>query len=127
MSDIENSFGVRHCQLQTQCFCIDFVLIPVADQSETFDLQTTQRFLQGFLEGAANSHRFTHAFHLRGQSRIGLREFFEGETWDFDDAIIDCRLETGRRFAGNVVFDLVEGVTDRQFGRDLGNRESGRL
>src|SRR5439155_20569350 len=39
---------------------------------------------------------------------IGLRKFLKREPRHFDDAIIDRRLEAGRRFARDVVFDFVE-------------------
>ena len=39
------------------------------------DFQTTQRFLQRLLEGAADGHHLAHRFHLRGQARIAPANF----------------------------------------------------
>ena len=67
-------------------------------------------------------------FIERGQQRLGALELLEGEARDLGDDIIDRRLEARRgRAAGDVVRDLVERVADRQLGRDLGDREAGRL
>ena len=87
-------------------------------------LQRTHGLLQRFLERASDCHRFPHAFHLRGQSGIGLREFFECESRHFDDAIVDGWLKAGRRFARDVVPYFVQQITDRQLGGDLRNREA---
>ena len=91
-------------------------------------LQRAQRLLQGFREGAADGHGLAHGLHRRGQRRLGAGEFFEGEARDLGDHVVDGRLEGGRRrAAGDVVGDLVEGVADGELGRDLGDREAGRL
>ena len=60
-------------------------------------------------------------------SRRTASEFFEGEAWNFGDDVIDRRLEAGRRLAGDVVEDFVEGVTDGEASSDLGDREAGGL
>ena len=99
----------------------------VAAKAKALDLEAAQRFLQRFLEGAPDRHRFADAFHLRRQGRVRFRKFFESETRNLDHAVVDCRLEAGRRFAGDVVRDFVQRVANREFGRDLGDRESGRL
>ena len=57
------------------------------------NLQRAQAFLQAFLERAANGHRFAHAFHLRGERGVGLREFLEGEARNLGDDVINARLE----------------------------------
>ena len=92
------------------------------------DLQAAQRLLKRLLKGAADGHHFTHRFHLGGQGRVRLRKFLEIESWDLGDHVIDGRLERRRRgAAGDVVTELVQGKTDRQLGRHLGDREAGRL
>ena len=47
------------------------------------DFEAAQRFLERFLERAADGHDFADALHLRGQRRVGLREFLEGEPREF--------------------------------------------
>ena len=90
--------------------------------------QRAQRLLQTFLERAPDRHRLADRFHRRGQDRLGAGKFLEGKARDFGDDVIDGRLERRRRgAAGDVVGDLVERVADRELGRDLGDREAGRL
>ncbi len=90
--------------------------------------QRAQRLLQAFRKRAADRHRFADRFHRRGQHRLGAGKFLEGKARNFGDDVIDRRLERGGRgAAGDVVGDLVERVADREFGRDLGDRETGRL
>ncbi len=91
-------------------------------------LEPTQRFLQAFLEGAADRHHFADRLHRGGQRRAGAGEFLECKARDLGDDIVDRRLERGRRCAArDIVFDLVQRVADREFRRDLGDREAGRL
>ena len=127
LREVENSFGIRDRELQPQRFVIDAFSAPSPHKPEALDLQTAQRLLQRFLKRAADRHRFADAFHLRRQRRIGLREFFEREARDFDHAIIDRRLETGGRFARDVVWNFIQRVADREFGRDLRDRETRSL
>ena len=91
-------------------------------------LQAAQRLLQRFLEGAADRHDLADRLHGGGQHRLGAGEFLEGEARDLGDDVVDRRLEGGRRrAAGDVVLQLVQRVADGELGRDLGDREAGRL
>ena len=56
-------------------------------------LQRAQAFLQAFPERAPDGHRLAHAFHLRGQRRVGLREFLEGKPRNFRDDVVNARIE----------------------------------
>jgi hypothetical protein len=49
----------------------------VAAQAAPANLQRAQAFLHVLLERPAKGHRFAHAFHLRGERKVGLREFLE--------------------------------------------------
>ena len=56
------------------------------------------------------------------------REFLEGEARDLRHHIVDGRLEgRGRGAFRDVVVEFVERVADGELGRDLGDREAGRL
>ena len=83
--------------------------------------------MQGFFKRAADGHRLADGFHLRRQQILGLRKLFKGEARHLDHHVIDRRLETSRRLAGDVIGNLVQRVTHGQLGRDLGNRKPGGL
>ena len=102
-------------------------VLAVATETKRPHLQPSQRLLERFLEGAADGHRLADAFHLRGEHRVGFREFFEREPWNLGHHVIDRRLETGPGLARDVVRQLVQAVAHGQLGRDLGDRESGGL
>ena len=102
-------------------------VLAVAAEAKAADLQPAQRLLKRLLERAADRHRLADALHLRRQRRIGFGKLFEGEPRDLGDDIVDRRLETGRRFARDVVGQFVQSVADGQLGGDLGDRKTGRL
>ena len=91
-------------------------------------LETTQGLVQGLLEVAADGHHFTHGLHLGGQTVVGAGELLEVEARHLGHHVVDGRLEGGRgATAGDVVHQLVQGVTDGELGGDLGDGEAGRL
>ena len=91
------------------------------------DLQAAHPLLQRLGEGAADRHHLAHRLHLRGEGGVGLGKLLEGEARDLDHAVVDGRLEAGGGLARDVVGYLVQGVADGELGRELGDRESGRL
>ena len=76
------------------------------------------------MDVAANRHHFAHGLHRRVQQWLGALELFKGKARNFGDDIINRRFERCWRCAGNVIGDFVERETDRQFRRDLRNREA---
>ena len=86
-----------------------------------------QRLLQRLVERSPDGHDLTHGFHRGGEVRLGAWKFLKGEARDLGDDIVDRRFERGGGDAGDVVVEFVQRVTDRQLGRDLGNREARRL
>ena len=90
-------------------------------------LHRGQRLLQRLVKGPSDRHDLAHGFHRGGEVRLGAGEFLEGEARDLGDNVVDGRFERGRGDAGDVVVEFVQRVTDRQLGRDLGNREARRL
>ena len=82
--------------------------------------------MQGFLLRAANRHHFTDRFHLGGQAVVGADEFFEVEARDFGHDVVDGRLKRRRgAAAGDIVHQLIKGVTNRQLRRHFSDREAG--
>ena len=127
VSDEENPLRAGDSEFLADGFEVRREILAVRAKAEAAYLQGAERFLKGFLEGAANGHRLADAFHLRGQRGVGLREFLESEARDFCDDIVDRRLEAGRRLAGDVVAEFVERVADGELGGDFRNRKSGGL
>ncbi len=80
----------------------------------------------GLLEGAPDGHRLAHRFHLRAEGGVHAGELFKGPARQFGYHVVDARLEGGAG-AGDVVFQLVQGVAHRQQGRHLGDGEAGGL
>lgn len=122
---MENALGVGDAEFVGEGDVIDNDVGSVAEEAETFDLETAQGFLEALFEGAADGHGFADGLHLGGEGLVGSREFFKRETGDFGDDVVDGGLERSRGFAGDVVFEFVEGVTDGEFGGDLGDGEAG--
>ena len=58
---------------------------------------------------------------------IGVGKLLKRPARDFGNDIIDRRLETCGRFAGDIVPDLIEPKADGKFRGDLGDRETGGL
>ncbi|MNU91376.1 hypothetical protein D3C71_812600 [compost metagenome] len=91
-------------------------------------LEAAQRLVQGLLEVAAYGHHFAHGLHLGGETVVGTGKLLEVEARDLGDHVVNRRLEGGRgTTAGDVVHQLVQGVTDGELGGDLGDGETGRL
>ena len=84
-------------------------------------LERAHGLLEGLLEGGAYGHDLAHRLHARGEGVLGALELLEGEARHLDHAVVDGRLEAGRRGAGDVVGDLVEGVAHREQRRHLGD------
>ena len=89
------------------------------------DFQTAQGFLERLLERTANRHHFAHRFHLCGQVRVGFAEFFKRKARNLGHNVINRRLERRRCLStGDVVFQLIQRVTHRQFRRNFRNWET---
>ena len=82
---------------------------------------------QRVLERRANSHDFADRLHLHAEHRLGARKLLELPLRHLDHDIVDAGLEARRRLLRDVVGDLVQAEPDGQLGRDLGDREAGRL
>ena len=54
-------------------------------------------------------------------------KFLESEARNLGDDVVNGGLEAGRRFAGDVVWNLIEGVADSEFGGNFRDRKPGRF
>ena len=132
VADGEDPLGVRTRQAGSDITVGRLILgapqiFLAATEPEVADFETTQGFLERLLERAADGHRLADRLHLHGQFGVGLGELFEGPARDLGHDVVDRRLKARQRFAGDVVLDLVEAVSDSQLGSDLGDGEAGGL
>jgi hypothetical protein len=85
-------------------------LLAVGAQSVAFDLQALTGFLQGFLEAAADAHRFADALHLHAQPAVAALELVKIPARHFHDHVIERGFEEGAG-AGDGVLQLHPGDT----------------
>ena len=78
-------------------------------------------FHDRLLERSADRHDFARRLHARTERSARVKEFIEGPFGKLDYNVVDGRLETGVRFARDVVLDFIERVTECDLGRNLGN------
>jgi len=138
VADEENALGVGDGQFARDdvagediAIAINFSAeapgLAIGAQAAAANLKGAQAFLEAFLEGTTDGHGFADALHLRGERGVGLREFLEGEARDFGDDVINGRLKAGGGFARDVVFDLIEQITNGELGGDFGDGKAGSL
>ena len=83
--------------------------------------------MQALLKCTADGHSFADAFHLSVERGVSLLKFLESEARNLGDDVVNGGLEAGRRFAGDVVWNLIEGVADSEFGGNFRDRKPGRF
>ena len=96
IGDVEHALGTGFLELAAQGDQVVLVRQVQAGRIEPVlaGFQPAQRLLQRFLEGAADRHHLADRFHLRGQARIGRREFLEREARDLGDDVVDRSART---------------------------------
>ena len=132
VAQVPDAFVVGRGQLRANLILARLLIgapqvLVVATETEAPDFQTSQRLLERLLEGATDGHRFADALHLRRERRVGFRKFLEGKPRDLGHHVVDRRFETGLGFLGDVVGQFLQPIAYGQLGRDLGDRETGRL
>ena len=90
-------------------------------------LERTHGLLQSLGEVTTQGHSLTNTLHGGGQGRVSSRELLKREARNLHNHIVEGRLEGRRGLLGDIVRDLIQGVTQGQLGRNLRNREAGSL
>ena len=68
------------------------------------------------LEVTTNRHHFTYRFHLSCKRCVSLWEFFEVETWNLSNNVVNCRFERCRsRTASDIIFQFIKRVANSTF------------
>ncbi len=83
--------------------------------------------MQGLGKGPADGHGLPHRLHGGGEQVLGPGKFLECPSRDLDHAVVDGGFKRGTGLPGDVIGDLVQGISHGQFGRDLGNGKAGGL
>ena len=82
---------------------------------------------EGRLESPLDGHHLTGRFHLGPKSPIARRELIERPARNLDHAVVQSRLEGGRRLARHRVGDLMQQAAGGDLGGHPGDRVPGRL
>ena len=120
----KDPIGCRGAQFPVEVRALGAGVRAIATPAGVSGLQGTQGLLEGLLKIAADGHGLAHRLHRGGQHGGAAAELLEGEAGDLRHHVINRGLETSRGLAGDVVDDLVEGVSDGQTRSDLGDRET---
>ena len=99
----------------------------VRPQAVPTDLQGPDCLLKGFLEGPPDGHGLSDRSHGGGQSVLSTGELLKGPTGDLDHTVVDGGLKGGKGLPGNIVGDLVQGVSYCELGSDFCDGKSGGL
>jgi len=75
----------------------------------------------------ADTHNLTGSLHLCSQCTFCCDEFVKWQTRDLNNTVIQHRLEACICFACDGVRDLIQCVTQRDLGCNLGDRITGSL
>ena len=127
LEDAVRSWGFDGCEQLHVIHRLEVLLRRIAVETCTTDFQRPQCFLQTLGEGSPNRHRLADAAHLRAEGVAGSIEFLESPTRNLRHHVVDRWFEARRSLLGDVVGNLIEGVTNGQLCGDLGDRESGCL
>ena len=82
-------------------------------------------FHQRMLEVVADGHDLAGGHHLGAEGLVRIDELVKRPFRVFDDDVVERRFKAGAGLAGDVVGDLVEGVAQRDLGRNLGDGVAG--
>ena len=74
-----------------------------ANEALGTDLERAERLLERFFKSAADGHRLADGLHRRRQGGVCPNKFFESETRDLGDHVVNGRLKAGRGLAGDIV------------------------
>ena len=99
----------------------------VTEQAVHMLLQRTDRLHQRALKIITNAHHFARGLHLGGQRALCRDKFIERKSRYLYHTIIQRGLKACIGFVGDGVFDFIQGKSQRNLGRHLGNGISGGL
>ena len=124
--DAESALGILHVQMLDN-FLGGELLEVWQGQGVQAQLGGGDCLHHGVLEVVADGHDLAGRHHLGAQGLISIDELIKGPLRVFDDDIVQRGLKAGAGLAGNIVGDLVQGVSQGDLGSYLGNGIAGGL
>ena len=91
------------------------------------DLRAAHGLHDGHFKRRRDGHDLTGGLHLRAQFAAGADELVERPLGQLHHHIVQRRLEAGAGLAGDLVFDLIQRVAQRDLRGHLGDGIAGRL
>ena len=85
------------------------------------DLGPPQGLHEGHFKAGGDGHDLPRGLHLGPQGAACVGKFVEGPLGEFHHHVIQSGLEAGASLAGDVIFDLVQGVAQSDLRCDLGD------
>ena len=124
LRDTENPFIIAGTELFKQLLVTEPCHI-WNPQSCTLQFQRGNRLGQRRLEIPINRHDLSGGLHLRPQFPRGSAEFIEGPFGNLDHAVIQRRLKACTGTFCNIVFQLIQRISDGDFRGNLSDRITG--
>ncbi len=91
------------------------------------DIEHPDPLLQSLWERPADGHHFSHAFHLGSDRPVCRFEFLDIPAWNFDDDVIESRLEESGGLFGDRVGNLIQPIAEGEFRCDERERIARRF
>ena len=118
--DAESTLGILHVQMLDN-FLGGELLEVGQGQGVQAQLGGGDCLHHSVLEVVADGHDLAGRHHLGAQGLISIDELIKGPLRVFDDDIVQRGLKAGAGLAGNIVGDLVQGVSQGDLSRHLGD------
>ena len=127
-ADVDDAVARRACeQGRVALLGLGCAHVAVHAQPGAAVLQRAQRLAERLLERAPDGHDLAHRLHARRERVVGVLELLEREARRLHHAVVDARLEAGRRGPRDVVHDLGKRVADGQARGHLRDGKARRL
>ena len=103
------------------------IAVGIAVECIHADLRAAHGLHQCHFEVGRDGHDLARGLHLRAQRTACARKFVERPFRELDNDIIQRRLKAGAGLAGDLVFDFIQRVAQRDARSDLGDGIAGGL
>ena len=119
--DDKDAFIVDAGKILLDAGIVPFVHL-VHVQAVYADFQGTDSFEESAFKVAVDAHDLARGLHLRAERMVSVDEFIKRPAREFDDAVVEGRLEAGFRLLCDSIRDFIERVADGDFCGDFRDR-----